>query len=119
MPVGLAITMCFLASVGIVQALGWLVFSLRPAPCWEPVEVVPLSPDPEQLEAQLRHQLFLLRWSTSPRPRTVILLDGGLGEEAREICRNVLGTGDGFLLCTPRELTALMESAAREAAGKR
>lgn len=102
------VSICLLASVGIVQALGWLIMGLGRSPEWGgAMQVVPLRSDPEELEAQLRYELFLLRWSTNPRPAHLILLDTGLDEEGWSICRRLLAGVTGVGICSPDQLPEL------------
>ncbi|MGI6402716.1 MAG: hypothetical protein ACOX0K_00540 [Oscillospiraceae bacterium] len=103
----IVVIICLLASVGIVQALSWLIMGLAHNPEWGTMQVVPLRNDPNELEAQLRYELFLLRWSTNPRPQHLILLDTGLDEEGQNICRRLLSGVGGINICSPDDLPKL------------
>lgn len=109
MHIALWILFCLLASVGVVQVIGWLVCALR-----RPVEsyafqLLELSNDNEELEEQLRYELFLMRWSASWRPELVLLLDTGLDQEGREICARLTDRAPGIVVCTPEELTGAIK----------
>jgi len=103
----IVVIICLLASVGIVQALSWLIMGLAHNPEWSAIQVVPLRNDPDELEAQLRYELFMLRWSTSPRPQYLIFLDTGLDEEGQTICDRLLSGVGGVNICSPDELPKL------------
>ena len=103
---------CLLASIGAVQALGWIACAIgRPragASRSRAYLVIPLAREPGQLEQQLRYELHLMRWSSSVRSGQLILLDTGLGEEAREICRNMLAGMEGVAIYPPDEAARLI-----------
>lgn len=105
------IGICLLASVGLVQTLSWLAAGIRRPAREGALQVVALRSDPEALEAQLRRELFLLRWSAGSRPGHLILLDTGLDEESKAICRNLLSHSGaaGVRICSPAELAGLAE----------
>ena len=104
------VLVCFLASAGIVQAAWWVACYLRrPTQECGIYQIIQLQRDPEQLEAQLRYELFLLRWSAGWRPGVTILLDTGLEKEARDICRNILMGINGVVVCSPNQLLSLID----------
>jgi len=103
---------CLLASIGAVQALSWIVCTIgRPdgdSSGGRAYQVIPLAREAGQLEQQLRWELHLIRWSSTTRPGQLILLDTGLDEEAREVCRNILAGIDGIIICRPEEVAGLL-----------
>ena len=103
---------CLLASIGAVQALSWIVCMIgRPhggISESRTYQVIPLAREPGLLEHQLRRELHLMRWSSSVRPGQLLLLDTGLDEEAREICRNMLIGMEGVTICHPEEVAGLI-----------
>ena len=120
MHIVLWILLCLLASVGVVQALSWLICALgRPKQTGRAYQVIPLEREPGPLEEQLRYEIHLLRWGTACRPEPLVLLDTGLSDEARQVCRNLLGSGSGVVVCRPEELAELIFRAeqAAESAG--
>ena len=106
------ILLCFLGSIGAVQVLSWLVCALgRPpgqAGLGVACQVIPLAREPGLLEQQLRYEIHLMRWASHSRPGRLILLDTGLGREAREVCRNLLAGMDGVIVCRPEEVAGLI-----------
>ena len=103
---------CLLASIGAVQAFSWIACAMG-RPNGDGVrsrvyQVIPLAREPGQLEQQLRRELHLMRWSSSAYPGQLLLLDTGLDEEAREICRNMLAGMEGVTICRPEEATGLI-----------
>ena len=109
MHIALWILLCLLASIGLVYGLSWLASSaVRPKQVGSAFQVIPLSRDPELLEQQLRYELHLLRWSDLHRPQTLILLDTGLGREARDICQKMTRPLGGAIICAPEELAGLL-----------
>lgn len=115
MHVFLWILFCLLASIGVVQAIGWLVCAMRRPVESNVCQVLELTRDKEALEAQLRYELFLMRWSTSWRPELVVLLDMGLDREGKEICARILDKAPGMMVCTPEELTGVLKGRAATA----
>ena len=110
MDIVLWILLCLFASIGAVQALGWLICGLgRPKYTGRAYQVIVLAREPGPLEEQMRYEIHLLRWSTSSRPEALILLDTGLCEESKQVCRNLLRGMDSVIVCTPGELTDLFE----------
>jgi len=112
MYIALWILFCLLASIGAVQALGWIICIMGRPPGhtggYSTYQVIPLAREPGLLEQQLRYEIHLLRWASTPRPGPLILLDAGLGQEAREICRNMLSGMDGVIVCRPEEVAGLI-----------
>lgn len=104
------ILLCLFASIGLVQAVGWVLCRFaRPKGHIPGFYIVPLSADTDDLEMQLRYELRLRRWSGIPEPN-LVLLDPGLDCEGRFICEQLIRDDCGVALCTPEEL-------AREIAG--
>jgi len=111
MDIVLWILLCLFASVGAVQVLGWLICGLgRPKYAGRAYQVIVLAREPGPLEEQMRYEIHLLRWSTSSRPESLILLDTGLSEESKQVCRNLLRGMDSVIVCTPEELAELFEA---------
>ena len=109
MHIVLWILLCFLASVGVVQALSWLICSLgRPKQAARSYQVIPLEREPGPLEDQLRYEIHLMRWGTTYRPDLLVLLDTGLDDEAQQVCRNLLCGVSGVMVCAPGELAGLI-----------
>jgi len=105
------IIFCLLASAGVVQAAWWIICGIcRPAESGGVYQIIKLQRDPEQLEAQLRYELLLQRWGAGWRSCATILLDTGLEEEARDICRNLLTGASGVVVCSLDELPDLIKS---------
>ena len=112
MHIVLWILLCLFACVGFVYGLSWLVCSAgRPKQSGRAYQVIPLERDPDILEQQLRYEIQLLRWSATPRLEILILLDTGLGEEARAICQGLIGHLGGVIICEPDELPGLITGA--------
>ena len=115
MYIALWILLCLFASIGAVATLSWLVAAIcRPAAGASPAyRVIVLEKDVSELEAQLRYQLHLTRWSASPRPEMLILLDTGLDSGCRDITRNMLSASGivGAMVSTPDELPCLIMQA--------
>ena len=103
---------CLLASIGAVQALSWIACAIgRPdanTSRSKAYQVIPLAREPGQLEQQLRYELHLMRWSSCVHPGQLLLLDTGLCQEAREICRNMLAGMEGVTICRPEEVGGLI-----------
>jgi len=112
MYIALWILLCLLASIGAVQALGWIICAIvRPpgqAGLSRACQVIPLAREPGLLEQQLRYEIHLMRWTSTTRPGRLILLDTGLGQEAREVCRNMLIGMEGVIICQPEEVAWLI-----------
>ena len=112
MYITLWILLCLLASVGAAQVLSWLICAIgRPlgqTGLGRTCQVIPLARDPGLLEQQLRYEIHLLRWASTTRPGQLILLDTGLGQEAREVCRNMLTGMYGVIICQPEEVAGLL-----------
>ena len=110
MHIVLWILLCFFVSIGAVQALAWIICGLgRPKKGpGRAYQVIPLENDPELLEEQLRYEMHLLRWGAPFRHEVLILLDTGLDEESKEICRNLLNGMSAVIVCSPQELAKLI-----------
>ena len=109
MHIVLWVLLCLLASAGIVQTLSWVVCRLgQPGRTGRAYQVIPLEREPGPLEEQLRYELHLLRWSSAPRPAPLVLLDTGMSDEARQICRNLLCDVSDVVVCAPGELPELI-----------
>ena len=112
MYIALWILLCLLASIGAVQALSWLICILGRPPgqvgAGRAYQVIPLERDPGMLEQQLRYEIHLLRWSSTNRPGQLVLLDTGLGEEARKICWNMLAGMGMVIICRPEDIARLI-----------
>ena len=110
MYIALWILLCLLASIGAVQALSWIICTTHRPPGYlgGAYQVITLAEEPGQLEQQLRYEIHLLRWASTARPGQLILLDTGLGKEAREICRNMLTGMDGVIVCRPEEVAGVI-----------
>ena len=112
MYITLWILLCLLASIGAAQALSWLICAVGCPPgqagLGRACQVIPLARDPGLLEQQLRYEIHLMRWASTTRTGQIILLDTGLGEEAREVCRNMLTGMEGVIICQPEEVAGLL-----------
>ena len=109
MNIVLWLSLCFFASVGVVQLFSRLICTLgRPRYAGRAYHVIPLERKPGALEEQLRYEIHLLRWSAKYRPEPLVLLDTGLDQEARQVCRNLLGDIDQVVVCRPDELAGLI-----------
>ena len=112
MYISLWIILCLLASIGVVQALSWLICTIGRPPGQAGLgiacQVIPLAREPGLLEQQLRYEMHLLRWASHSRPGQLILLDTGLGREAKEVCRNMLKGMDWVIICRPEEVAGLI-----------
>jgi len=103
------ILLCFFACVGVVQMLSWLLCRLgRPGQTSNTYQVIALEREPGPLEAQLRYEIHLLRWGTPSRADFLVLLDTGLCDEAKAICRNLLCGVSGAMVCRPEDLPGLI-----------
>ena len=90
----------FLMIAGLATVWEWLLLYLN-RPKWPLLryEVVPVSGTAEEMEQQLRY-LLLTRGA-----RQLILLDGGLDEEGKELCGRFCRES-GFLLLQEKELAS-------------
>jgi len=109
MHIVLWLALCFFASVGVVQLLSWLICALGcPRQAGRAYQVIALEREPGPLEEQLRYEIHLLRWGATYRPAPLLLLDTGLDQEARQVCRNLLGGISEVVVCRPGELAGII-----------
>lgn len=98
-----------LAAVGLVQIVAWIVCRPQGPDQIETVyKVVLLRHDFAALEDQLRYELLLIHWNAPPRPELLVLVDDGLGDAERDLCRRMLCDFQTALLCAPDELADLL-----------
>lgn len=104
------ILLCLLASVGVVQVLGWVYCRILRPPRHKPgyhLAVIDTF-DAQEIESQLRYQLALLRWGGCSG--VLLIVSEEYQQEAQTICKKLLRTGDPVLLCRPDELPGMIGS---------
>jgi hypothetical protein len=102
--------LCALASIGLVQLMGWVsCWFLRPEKHRMGYYLIPLDVEnPGDIEPQLRYQLTRARWFAGADDGVLLVVTGDFQWETQEICRKLLRGGDPVILCKPEELPELL-----------
>ena len=109
MELALWVLLSMFAAVGVVRFAGWMVCRcLRPPQSGRGYYAVLLetSLNEEELEAELRYQLALVRWGG--RCGTVLLVAGEQERQAQAICQRLLRVTDPVILCRPEDVGGLL-----------
>ena len=101
------IVFCLLASMGVVQAVGWLLCTFtKPKKYSRRGYYVQSLPNGHaELESQLRYALQCYQWGGGFHGAYIMLVDNGLDEEGRQICEKLLRNTLGVFIVTPQELS--------------
>lgn len=91
------------ASMGVAQAVGWLICTRRNKRLRRGYHIIPLYNDVETLEAQLRYELSQVRWGYGGNG-LLLLVDMGLENEAARLCDRLLKDVQCAFICKCDEL---------------
>ena len=99
-----AVLLCVFAVIGFTEAVRALIFKICKPKKENAYIVLNVGKDTEEIELILRSWIQRIKWLGAQSPNNIIVIDKGLSDEQKKICR-LLNKESGFIkICTPSEL---------------